>query len=324
MFLLWWVNPTASSLSLSISLSLAFSSFLFLSALHCLQFTAMAVLEFAQPFTLFSPMRGTTLLHLLFIVMLQQGFSTEKQFQIIQTPSVVFAMSGNTVTLNCIINMEKVGAVVWKKHSGNNNLLFYSDILQQNGATDIRISWVHSVRIFDQSIQIKNITLQDTGVYHCVKLDSYKKEYRVGSGVTLIIIATPSYPQITVDHFSSTEDDNSIKLTCTSHGFSPHHIMVTWLKDKDRVLSSQSHVDSQNSNFSFNVNSTVTIQLQKEDIKSAVYCVVNHTALQIPLTKAFYLGRIMQVQPTLSLDSVHKVLVNTSVRLNCTALEFYP
>ncbi|XP_043940622.1 signal-regulatory protein beta-2-like [Protopterus annectens] len=104
-----------------------------------------------------------------------------------QTLSIT-GIEGGTVIMQCTLSKETIGPVRWYKGS-NLKMLFYSQL--SDGTSDARVSQVvHEgpSRNTDHSITFTGITLDDAGVYYCVKFKSDGKTVATtGSGTRLYI-----------------------------------------------------------------------------------------------------------------------------------------
>lgn len=93
------------------------------------------------------------------------GAQTYPDFKLQQPQSSEVVIKGDTLTLNCTVSGSgPVGAVKWVKGWGSNNQTVY----EQKG------SFPRVMRAVDESsndftIHIRDVSLEDTGTYYCVK-----------------------------------------------------------------------------------------------------------------------------------------------------------
>nr|XP_034980096.1 signal-regulatory protein beta-1-like isoform X2 [Zootoca vivipara] len=134
--------------------------------------------------------------------------------------------------------------------------------------------------------------------------------------------AMPSQPSIK-GPTSRVLSGTSATFNCTSDGFSPRVIKVTWLKDNTRITSPQPTILPEGDSISYQMLSTVQVQLARDDVKAQLICQIEHETLPSPLRKVFQLGDILRVPPKMKLE-VSPVLLNELVTFSCSAEGFYP
>ncbi|XP_043940624.1 protein turtle-like isoform X2 [Protopterus annectens] len=109
---------------------------------------------------------------------------------IYQTPSVT-GIEGSTVKIQCTLSKETVGPVRWYKGSNLKKLL-YSQLSDDNSDARVR-QVVHEGprRDTDHSITFTGITLEDAGVYYCVKFKSDGVTVTAKGSGTRLYITSP-------------------------------------------------------------------------------------------------------------------------------------
>ncbi|XP_015272941.1 PREDICTED: signal-regulatory protein gamma-like [Gekko japonicus] len=137
--------------------------------------------------------------------------------------------------------------------------------------------------------------------------------------------ATPSQPSI-VGPPSRVDAGASGTFTCTSDGFFPRDITVTWLKEGRAIPASRTTTLPPRESTSYRVVSAVEVSLTEKDVKSELTCQIQHNTLTGPLRQSFRLGDALRVAPKLSMEPSHlvNVIVNQLVTIACSAKGFYP
>ncbi|XP_043938309.1 tyrosine-protein phosphatase non-receptor type substrate 1-like [Protopterus annectens] len=241
---------------------------------------------------------------------------------IYQTPSVT-VREGDTAIMNCTLSEESLGPVRWYKGSNHQQQLLYSQ--SESEKPDPRVNKTVKegpTRETDHSITFTFIRLEDAGVYYCVKFKSDKVTVTTnGSGTHLYVNRIPSPPSISGPTKQIMLNEN-VTLSCTSDGFYPKEINITWLQNGKEVLNSTKVVYLNMANKGYHVQSNVSIQAK---IDSPVICRITHTALELPITSTFQMNNITKGPPHPSVSGPRdRVLLNTNVTLTCTSSGFYP
>ncbi|XP_053169381.1 signal-regulatory protein beta-1-like isoform X2 [Hemicordylus capensis] len=148
----------------------------------------------------------------------------------------------------------------------------------------------------------------------------------LGLFLLLGIPATPSQPSISPPP-GRVEPGASATFSCTSAGFSPPAITVTWLKDGRGLSARQPIVQPPGDSTSYEVTSTVDVQLTKMDVKSQLTCQIQHSTLKAPLQQTIRLGSVLRVPPTVQVETTSPpppIQLNALVMITCKAERFYP
>uniref|UniRef100_A0A8C3FBJ4 Ig-like domain-containing protein n=1 Tax=Chrysemys picta bellii TaxID=8478 RepID=A0A8C3FBJ4_CHRPI len=135
----------------------------------------------------------------------------------------------------------------------------------------------------------------------------------------------PSAPSVSGPP-SRAEPGSSVNFTCTSGGFSPRDIAVTWLKNGDKLPAPQPRVLPAHESVSFSVSSTVGVNLTAGDACSQLTCQIEHSTLPAPLRVTYNLSDALRVPPRLRVGTAPAapVALNESVTFTCHAEGFYP
>ncbi|XP_030389063.1 tyrosine-protein phosphatase non-receptor type substrate 1-like isoform X1 [Gopherus evgoodei] len=247
-----------------------------------------------------------------------------QEFQLLQPQGAVSVSAGETLTLTCsVTGLAPAGPVRWFKDSGSGRRLVYAD-----AGSFPRVTRAVSGSDTDFTIHINDTRSEDAGVYHCVKFKKglgADEEFRSGSGTAVSVSARPSAPSVSGPP-SRAEPGPPVTFTCTSGGFSPRDITVTWLKNGAKLPDPQTQVLPAHQSVSYNVSSTVGVSLTRADARSQLTCQIEHSTLPAPLRATYTLSDVLRVPPRLQVGTAPAVPValNTSVTFTCHAEGFYP
>uniref|UniRef100_A0A670I490 Signal-regulatory protein beta-1-like n=1 Tax=Podarcis muralis TaxID=64176 RepID=A0A670I490_PODMU len=247
-----------------------------------------------------------------------------QDLEVLQAPGPLCVSAGETLTLTCTVSgTGPPGGVKWHKGLGRNQPTIYSG----RGQYPSRVTRVVAGSETDFSIRISNIRPEDAGTYYCVKYraGAQETEFKSGVGTEVSVIATPSQPSIK-GPASRVLSGTSATFSCTSDGFSPRAIKVTWLKDNTRIVSPEPTVLPEGVSISYQVLSSAQVPLTRDDVKSQLICQIEHETLRSPLREFFKLGDILRVPPRVKLEAnpANPVPLNESVTFSCSAEGFYP
>ncbi|XP_033009700.1 tyrosine-protein phosphatase non-receptor type substrate 1-like [Lacerta agilis] len=247
-----------------------------------------------------------------------------QDLEVLQPSGPLSVSAGETLTLTCTVNgVGPPGGVKWHKGSDRKQPPIYSE----RGTPISRVTRVAPGSQTDFSIRISNIRPEDAGTYYCVKYRAATQdtEFKSGVGTEVSVIATPSPPSIK-GPASRVLSGTSATFSCTSDGFSPRAIKVTWLKDNTRITSPGPTILPEGDSISYQLLSTVQVPLTRDDVKSQLTCQIEHETLRSPLREFFQLGDILRVPPRVKLEAnpANPVLLNESVTFSCSAEGFYP
>ncbi|XP_068556949.1 tyrosine-protein phosphatase non-receptor type substrate 1-like isoform X2 [Anas acuta] len=252
------------------------------------------------------------------------GADAQAGFQLHQPQKEVSVRVGETLTLICTATAGgSVGPVKWLKGwgSGSETIFDQKDPSSSRGTIAVNESNTNF------TILISDVRPEDAGTYYCVKFrkgpTGNDELYRRGNGTVVFVQARPSNPTVSGPS-DRVESGKMASFTCKSGGFFPSNISVKWFKDKTSIQSQLPNVTPGPSNFTYNMSSTVTVTLQKDDIRSELTCQVLHTTLTAPLTRSYHLSQILRVPPKVVMEPPGPVGLNETVSFTCDVQGFYP
>nr|XP_056700893.1 signal-regulatory protein beta-1-like [Euleptes europaea] len=243
---------------------------------------------------------------------------------VLQTRGPLRLTAGETLTLNCTFSgFGPPGGARWYKGSDRGQPPVYN----AKGAPLPRVVRVVPQSNTDYSIRISNIQPKDAGTYYCVKYKAatQETEYKSGKGTEVSVIATPSWPSITGPP-GRVDPGSSVTFSCSSEGFFPRDITLTWLKDRRSISAPRTVILPPKESTSYRVLSTVEVSLTERDVKSELTCQIQHSTLSDPLRLSFKLGDALRVAPKMSVEpsQLLEALMNQVVTITCSAKGFYP
>ncbi|XP_075757662.1 signal-regulatory protein beta-1-like [Pelodiscus sinensis] len=142
--------------------------------------------------------------------------------------------------------------------------------------------------------------------------------------------------------------NKSVTFTCRVEGFYPQGTSLSWLENgnetdpgkpsrptenPDGTFTLQSSLESpqprvlpEHESVSYNVSSTVGLNLSAGDARSQLTCQIEHSTLAAPLRGTYDLSHALRVPPRLRVgsDPAGPVARNESVTFTCRAEGFYP
>ncbi|XP_053901677.1 tyrosine-protein phosphatase non-receptor type substrate 1-like [Malaclemys terrapin pileata] len=246
-----------------------------------------------------------------------------EEFQLLQPQGAVWVSAGETLTLNCSVTaLVPVGPVKWFKGSGSGQLVY-----AQVGSFP-RVTRAVNGSNTDFTIRISDTRPEDAGIYRCVKFvkgSGPDEEIRSGAGTVVSVSARPSAPSVSGPP-SRAEPGPPVNFTCTSGGFSPGDIAVTWLKNGAKLPAPQARVLPAHESISYSVSSIVGVSLTAGDARSQLTCQIDHSTLPAPLNATYNLSDALRVPPRLRVGTAPAapVALNESVTFTCRAEGFYP
>ncbi|KAJ7332199.1 hypothetical protein JRQ81_014379 [Phrynocephalus forsythii] len=259
------------------------------------------------------------------LLLFSRGSGAEAQtLKILQTPGPLSVRAGETLTLNCTLTgVGGPGGVKWQKGLDRSQPPIYS----QKENSSKRGNRIVAGSNTDFSININNVRPEDAGTYYCVKYrsGSPEKEELSGRGTEVSVIATPSPPSIS-SFKGRVESGALVTFNCSSDGFSPRDITVTWAKDGRAIQPSQTRVWPEGESISYQVWSTAEVRLTKEDVRSQLLCRITHNTLPSALEQSFSLGDVLRVPPNVRVETSPSspVTLNDTMTFTCNAENFYP
>ncbi|NXH71539.1 SHPS1 phosphatase, partial [Hydrobates tethys] len=248
-----------------------------------------------------------------------------QDFEVHQRQDKVPVTAGETLTLICTTSGDgPLGPVKWLKGWGSGNKTVYD----QKGSFP-RVTRAVSGSNTDFSIHIRDVQPEDAGTYYCVRflkaLDGVDEVFQRGNGTEVSVHAKPT-PPVVSGPGRRAEPGQSVSVTCTAGGFFPKDIGVKWLKDEAPISAQQPQITPGRTKSSYNVSSTVTMTLQKDDVRSQLVCEVQHPTLTAPLRGTYQLSKALRVPPSVCVvaEPPSPVEVNKTVNFTCHVKGFYP
>ncbi|XP_032054448.1 tyrosine-protein phosphatase non-receptor type substrate 1-like [Aythya fuligula] len=252
------------------------------------------------------------------------GADAQAGFQLHQPQKEVSVRVGETLTLSCTVTEGgPIGPMKWLKGWGSGNETVYD---QKDPSTRGKRAVNDSNTDF--TILIRDVRPEDAGTYYCVKFRKTPtgddELYRRGEGTVVVVQARPSNPTVSGPS-DRVEPGNMASFTCNSWGFFPSDIRVKWYKDRTLIQPQPNLITPGPLNFTYRLSSTVTVTLQKDDIRSELTCQVLHTTLTAPLTRSYHLSQVLRVPPKVVMaEPPGPVGLNETVSFTCEVQGFYP
>ncbi|XP_077688502.1 signal-regulatory protein beta-1-like [Eretmochelys imbricata] len=270
-----------------------------------------------------TPVSGLSLPWLVLLLLLEILGAGAEEFRLLQPQDAVSVSAGQTLTLTCsVTGVAPAGGVKWFKDSGGGRQLVYAE----RGSSP-RVTRAANGSDTDFTIRISDTRPADAGTYRCVKFkkgSGADEEIRSGAGTAVTVSASPSAPSVSGPP-SRAEPGPPVTFTCTSGGFSPRNITMTWLKNGAKLPAPQPRVLPEHESVSYNMSSTVGVSLTPGDARSQLTCQIEHSTLLAPLRGTYNLSDALRVPPRLRVgDPAAPVALNESVTFTCHAEGFYP
>ncbi|XP_060541104.1 signal-regulatory protein gamma-like [Pantherophis guttatus] len=253
---------------------------------------------------------------------------TGQNIEVTQLPETISVKAGENLTLRCTLTGVNIpGSVRWYKGLDRNQTPIYSD-KQGSSNRGVRVIPGSST---DFSINIQNVRPEDGGAYYCVKFraGNPERELASGKGTLVSVIAMPSQP-VVLGPTRRITPGSQASFSCSTGGFSPREITVSWLKDGKKIPGGQTNIvnSDEKQSISYRAENTVEILLERGDVKSQLTCQIQHRSLEGrgPLQQTFTLGDVLRVPPKvrLEINPPSPVQLNSSVTVTCNAESFYP
>ncbi|XP_026550109.1 tyrosine-protein phosphatase non-receptor type substrate 1-like, partial [Notechis scutatus] len=219
---------------------------------------------------------------------------TGQNIEVTQLPENISVNPGETLTLRCTVTGGNLpGGVRWYKGLDRKQTPIFSD---KGGASNRGIRVIPGSNT-DFSINIQNVQPEDAGTYYCVKFRAGvpERELASGKGTLVSVIAKPSQPVVLGPTRRITAGSQA-SFNCSTAGFSPQEITVSWLTDGEKVLAVQTIImnSDEKRSISYRAESRVEILLEQGDMKSQLTCQIQHRSLDGPLQQTFALGSILR------------------------------
>ncbi|XP_053937243.1 signal-regulatory protein beta-1 [Cuculus canorus] len=245
-----------------------------------------------------------------------------QDFELQQPQDPVTVPAGQTITLTCTTSGDgPVGPVKWLK-GRDSGVIVYA----QTGSSP-RVMRAVDESNTDFTIHIRDVQPEDAGIYYCVKFRKTLRgdeEFRRGKGTEVSVRAKPTPPVVSGPGHRVAPGE-SVPFTCASGGFFPEEINVKWFKDKGPISAQQPQITPARTKSSYSMSSTVTLTLQRDDVRSQLACEVQHPTLTAPLRGTIQLSEALRVSPSVrvAIDSWTPVEVNKTINFTCDVEGFY-
>ncbi|XP_035199485.1 signal-regulatory protein beta-1-like isoform X1 [Oxyura jamaicensis] len=244
-------------------------------------------------------------------------------FELRQPQKEMSVIAGETLTLTCTVTAGgPLGPVKWLKGWDSG-----SEIIYDQKSSSSRVTRTPDVSNTDFTILIRDVRPEDAGTYYCVKLRktaTSEELHRRGEGTVVSVQARPSTPTLSRPS-RRVEPGKTASFTCKTGGFFPRDISVRWSKNGAPAEAELTNVTPGPSNFTYNMSSTVTVTLQKGDVRSELSCEVQHATLTAPLNRSYHLSQILRVPPSVVMaEPQGPVGLNKTVSFTCDVQGFYP
>ncbi|XP_026324502.1 irregular chiasm C-roughest protein-like isoform X2 [Hyposmocoma kahamanoa] len=195
----------------------------------------------------------------------EQRFAMEPQDQ--------SAIVGSRVTLPCRVE-NKVGTLQWTKDDfglgTHRNLSGYE-----------RYTMIGSDDEGDYSLDIRNITLEDDGVYQCQVSSGLNGEPPIRSRYAhLTVLVAPDPPRIVQGAFIDATEEQPIVIECVSSGGKPA-AEITWVDGNQAVIKKkniQNNVETLRDGHRTTTRSTLRLTPTKEHHNKTITCQAQNTA----------------------------------------------
>ncbi|XP_062923439.1 tapasin-related protein-like isoform X2 [Mobula hypostoma] len=190
--------------------------------------------------------------------------AADEVFQVVQTPERTRSFVGENVIFSCTISnseeMSKVNIYWWK--------LGEVELIQPDSRKYIDIG---EEKV---SLQLLNISISDSGVYHCgIKFRGLNVAN--GSGSQLVVIASPTPLQILRNRREPST------LFCNMAPFYPAGVTIVWYKNNKTISNGINTTQRLNSAGMYEASSTLH-DAQLAQSGTVYTCLAAHITLKIP------------------------------------------
>ncbi|XP_003796845.1 cytotoxic and regulatory T-cell molecule [Otolemur garnettii] len=191
---------------------------------------------------------------------LQEAFLTNHK-------ETITVEEGQNLTLKCVTALTKAASLQWLTPSG-----FTIFLNERPAFKNSKYQLLHH-SANQLSITVPNVTMQDEGVYKCLRYSSSvsTKEVKV------IVLATPLKPILEASIVRSQNREDHIVFKCSTTRSKPPP-QITWLLGDGTELFSGAHHEFETDGKKCNTTSTLTVHTYSKN--STVNCVIRHKGLQ--------------------------------------------
>ncbi|XP_039623402.1 tyrosine-protein phosphatase non-receptor type substrate 1-like isoform X2 [Polypterus senegalus] len=200
-------------------------------------------------------------------------FLLVRGLNISQPQGQVEAKEGSNITLVCTMTSETpVGPVRWYKGADSKHIHFYSEVPKGGDHNDPRVTWTMENPTVNYSITVRDVRVNDTGEYYCVKYTKADEEkpYTSGPGINMTVKVTDEEG---TEMTTQVNLPTSTKFTCMITQLHSD-IIKTEQPLVGQTLSFTLHEKMTNTNRMFTTNSS--IDFTTADQRKRFTCVVTH------------------------------------------------
>lgn len=235
----------------------------------------------------------------------EQRFAMEPQDQ--------SAIVGSRVTLPCRVE-NKVGNLQWTKDDFglgmNRNLSGYD-----------RYAMIGSDEEGDYSLDIKDVTLEDDGLYQCQVSSGYNNEPAIRSRYAqLTVLVAPEAPRILRGAFIDATEDQPVEIECVSSGGKPAS-EITWLDGSQSVIKKpvKSTVELLPDGQRYKTRSVLRLNPTKGHHNQTITCQAQNTADRAPRMATVHIEvkYMPKVNVTISSGQNGKIPEGSELRVRC-------
>ncbi|XP_007893987.1 uncharacterized protein LOC103180135 isoform X1 [Callorhinchus milii] len=204
-----------------------------------------------------------------------------------QTPSVITALKGETVNINCSFSAGNVGQlkIKWKRNStGEVRYLYVLSSNETNSSSsENRLTHVSDVAKNTSTLIIRDLHLRDSDLYICEVLLQIPPPIRKvqGKGTYLKVEARPRV-ELRAEVLPSPNGNK--QLVCVSQEFYPPDIQISWFED-GKLITNETHNGTLQHNIdgSFSITSILKLSASDWNETKNYSCHVNHSTLSAPI-----------------------------------------
>uniref|UniRef100_A0A8C5XBU6 Cytotoxic and regulatory T cell molecule n=1 Tax=Microcebus murinus TaxID=30608 RepID=A0A8C5XBU6_MICMU len=173
---------------------------------------------------------------------------------------------GHTLTLKCVTSLSKAASLQWLTPSG------FTIFLNEHAAFKHSKYQLLHHSASQLSIRVPNVTLQDEGVYKCLRYSNSvsTKEVKV------MVLATPFKPTLEASVVKKQNEEEHVVLKCSSVRSKPPP-QITWLLGNGMEIFGETHHEFETDGKKCNTTSTLTVHTYSKN--STVNCIIRHKGL---------------------------------------------
>ncbi|XP_067849156.1 tapasin-related protein-like [Heptranchias perlo] len=212
-----------------------------------------------------------------------------KNLTVYQTPSEIRILKGETAQINCSYKYTDAEQlrIAWKRNTSAQMLCQLTEnkanFTAFRDCTE-RVNITLDLSTNSSSLVIYDLHLNDSDIYFCkVSIEiPPPTQTAKGKGTHLTVEAPPTI-QLTAETLPFPNE--GIQLVCTSVGFYPSCIRVSWFKGQLIINETDDGTLYSNSDGSFSFTSFLNLSVSDWNEGANYSCQVNHSTLPTPITK---------------------------------------